>query len=196
MMIHAARYTTNPTPVQSAIPSQRTRTRTTSIPKYRAKPAQTPATFLLRLSSINARGISGAGAAAVRLPQREQNRSSSRNSTPHFVQYIRSLHFHVRSPAGKCSAVVRRMKEASPTRYNATIAMDLPRAFVVSISIACQLLLTPFLLAQEETPDKRLQRSAETLREVATSRTGGIPVKLIEKARCIVIVPDMKKAAF
>jgi lipid-binding SYLF domain-containing protein len=93
------------------------------------------------------------------------------------------------------------MREASPTRYNATIAMDCPRAFVgsisvVSISIACQLLLAPLVLAQEETPDKRLQRSAETLREVATSRTGGIPLKLLEKARCIVIVPDMKKAAF
>ena len=74
--------------------------------------------------------------------------------------------------------------------------MDRSGAFVVSISIACQLLLTPLVLAQEETPDKRLQRSAETLREVTTSRTGGIPLKLIEKARCIVIVPDMKKAAF
>jgi lipid-binding SYLF domain-containing protein len=65
------------------------------------------------------------------------------------------------------------------------------RALIFSISIACQL-----LPAQEETPDKRLQRSAETLRDIATSRNGAIPRKLLEKARCVVIVPDMKKAAF
>ena len=50
--------------------------------------------------------------------------------------------------------------------------------------------------AQDETPDKRLQRSAETLRQITSARDGGIPVKLLGKAECIVIVPDMKKAAF
>jgi SH3 domain-containing YSC84-like protein 1 len=50
--------------------------------------------------------------------------------------------------------------------------------------------------AQEETPDKRLERSAETLRQISAARDGGIPRKLLEKAMCIVVVPDMKKAAF
>jgi lipid-binding SYLF domain-containing protein len=71
--------------------------------------------------------------------------------------------------------------------------MEYSKALIVSISMSCLLLVTPLVTAQEETPDKRLRRSAETLREVAT---GGIPSKLLEKARCIVIVPDMKKAAF
>jgi SH3 domain-containing YSC84-like protein 1 len=71
--------------------------------------------------------------------------------------------------------------------------MKRPRALLISISIV---LIAPLVLAQEETPDKRLQRSAETLREVATSRNNAIPLKLLEKARCIVVVPDMKKAAF
>lgn len=51
-------------------------------------------------------------------------------------------------------------------------------------------------LSQDETTDKRLQRSAETLRQITSARDGGIPVKLLGKAECIVIVPDMKKAAF
>jgi lipid-binding SYLF domain-containing protein len=62
---------------------------------------------------------------------------------------------------------------------------------IASIFVVCQL-----LLAQEETPDKRLQRSAETLRQITESRDGGIPLKLLEKAQCLVVVPGMKKAAF
>lgn len=50
--------------------------------------------------------------------------------------------------------------------------------------------------APDETPDKRLQRSAETLRQITSARDAGIPVKLLGKAECIVIVPGMKKAAF
>jgi lipid-binding SYLF domain-containing protein len=69
-------------------------------------------------------------------------------------------------------------------------------ARIASIAIACQFLLVPFLLAQEETPDKRLQRSAETLRDVATSPDRAIPLKLLERAQCVVVVPGMKKAAF
>ena len=65
-----------------------------------------------------------------------------------------------------------------------------------SISMACQLILAPLLVAQEETPDKRLQRSADTMRQIAASKDSGIPLKLLEKAQCIVIVPGMKKAAF
>lgn len=54
----------------------------------------------------------------------------------------------------------------------------------------------PLVEAQEETPDKRIQRTVETLRAASAGRDSGIPLKLIEKAQCIVIVPDMKKAAF
>jgi lipid-binding SYLF domain-containing protein len=67
---------------------------------------------------------------------------------------------------------------------------------IATIPMACLLFSTQFLLAQEETPDKRLQRSAEALRAASASRDSGIPLKLLEKAQCIVIVPGMKKAAF
>jgi len=58
------------------------------------------------------------------------------------------------------------------------------------------LLFLPLVQAQEETPDKRLQRTTETLRAASAARDSAIPVKLLEKAQCMVIVPDMKKAAF
>jgi len=64
------------------------------------------------------------------------------------------------------------------------------------LSMVCPVLMAPLLFGQEETPDQRLQRSAETLRDVAASRDRGIPRKLLEKAQCVVIVPGMKKAAF
>jgi lipid-binding SYLF domain-containing protein len=70
------------------------------------------------------------------------------------------------------------------------------RGPIAAFSIACQLLLLPLVLAQEETPDKRLQRSAETLRDVMTSPDRAIPLKLLERAQCVVVVPGMKKAAF
>src|SRR4051794_3574943 len=93
-----------PTPVQRARPSQSTRIKTRSTPRYRANPAQTPATFLLRLSSIKGGLAAGGGAAAVRQPQPEQKRSLSRNSKPHLVQYIGSLLHQLRNGGGKCSA--------------------------------------------------------------------------------------------
>jgi lipid-binding SYLF domain-containing protein len=52
------------------------------------------------------------------------------------------------------------------------------------------------LPAQEETPDKRLRSSADTLREIMATPDKAIPRGLLNRAQCIVIVPGMKKAAF
>src|ERR1700733_14252227 len=52
------------------------------------------------------------------------------------------------------------------------------------------------LLAQEETPDKRLQRSAAMFHEIMAGPGRAIPAYPLERALCIVIVPGMKKAAF
>jgi lipid-binding SYLF domain-containing protein len=52
------------------------------------------------------------------------------------------------------------------------------------------------LLAQEETPDKRLRASAATFHEIMAAPDRAIPRYLLERAQCIVIVPGMKKAAF
>jgi lipid-binding SYLF domain-containing protein len=49
---------------------------------------------------------------------------------------------------------------------------------------------------RETTPDKRLQSALASFREVMHEPDKGIPRDLLEKARCIVIIPGVKKAAF
>jgi lipid-binding SYLF domain-containing protein len=48
----------------------------------------------------------------------------------------------------------------------------------------------------ETTPDKRLENALLAFREVMHEPDKGIPRDLVEKARCIVIIPGVKKAAF
>jgi SH3 domain-containing YSC84-like protein 1 len=55
------------------------------------------------------------------------------------------------------------------------------------------------LLAKPEkelTPDKRIQHAASALAEMVATNDNGIPVPLIAKAQCIVIVPGLIKGAF
>jgi lipid-binding SYLF domain-containing protein len=52
------------------------------------------------------------------------------------------------------------------------------------------------LPAQYDEPDKRLRAAADTLREIMAKPDRAIPSKHLNRARCIVIVPGMKKAAF
>lgn len=57
-------------------------------------------------------------------------------------------------------------------------------------------LVAGILPAQEETPDRRLRHTADTLREIVATPDHSIPDKLLNRAQCIVIVPGLKKAAF
>lgn len=52
------------------------------------------------------------------------------------------------------------------------------------------------MLAQEKAPDHRLRNAADTIQDIMSTPDKAIPKSLFEKAKCIVIVPDMKKAAF
>jgi lipid-binding SYLF domain-containing protein len=55
--------------------------------------------------------------------------------------------------------------------------------------------LTPLLAADNE-PAKRLNDAAIVFAEVMDTPDKGIPQELLDKAHCIVIVPDLKTAAF
>jgi lipid-binding SYLF domain-containing protein len=48
----------------------------------------------------------------------------------------------------------------------------------------------------ESTPDKRLQNSLLSFREVMHAPDKGIPRDLFEKSRCVIIIPGVKKGAF
>jgi lipid-binding SYLF domain-containing protein len=52
------------------------------------------------------------------------------------------------------------------------------------------------LLAKNNEPVQRLDEAAAVFSEVMTAPDKGIPQELIENAHCIVIVPDLKTAAF
>src|ERR1700720_339884 len=52
------------------------------------------------------------------------------------------------------------------------------------------------LYGQEETPDHRLRASTAVLHEIMSAPDRGIPKDVLDKAQCVVIVPELKKAAF
>jgi lipid-binding SYLF domain-containing protein len=66
---------------------------------------------------------------------------------------------------------------------------------MIATTVAATLALTP-LLAQDNEVAKRLDDSATVFSEVMAAPDKGIPQDLLEKAHCIVIVPDLKTAAF
>lgn len=67
--------------------------------------------------------------------------------------------------------------------------------WMIATTLATTLAVTPLLAADTE-PAKRLGEAATVFSEIMTSPDKGIPQELLEKAHCIVIVPDLKTAAF
>jgi lipid-binding SYLF domain-containing protein len=56
--------------------------------------------------------------------------------------------------------------------------------------------LLPFTVSAASDTDKRLRNAAESFKEVMGIPDKAIPQELLEKAECIVIIPDLKKGAF
>lgn len=56
--------------------------------------------------------------------------------------------------------------------------------------------LLPFTASAASDTTKRLQNAAESFKEVMGIPDKAIPQELLEKAECIVIIPDLKKGAF
>lgn len=67
--------------------------------------------------------------------------------------------------------------------------------WMIATAVAATLTLTPLLAADTE-PAKRLGEAATVFSEIMATPDKGIPQELLEKAHCIVIVPDLKTAAF
>jgi SH3 domain-containing YSC84-like protein 1 len=66
---------------------------------------------------------------------------------------------------------------------------------IVSLTMVAALALTP-LPAKDNEPVKRLDEAAAVFSEVMATPDRGIPRELLEHSHCIVIVPDLKTAAF
>lgn len=71
--------------------------------------------------------------------------------------------------------------------------MFVHKGFLATMAAA---FLATQLSAQDETPNKRLERSAATFREIMAAPDHAIPLSLLDQALCIVIVPGVRKAAF
>ncbi len=56
--------------------------------------------------------------------------------------------------------------------------------------------LTASLLPAASVASKRLDAATEAFKEVMATPDRGIPQDLLERAQCVIIVPDLKKAAF
>jgi lipid-binding SYLF domain-containing protein len=65
----------------------------------------------------------------------------------------------------------------------------------VKLILVAAVALTP-LLAKDPEPAKRLDAAAAVFSEVMATPDKGIPQEMLEHAHCIVIVPDLKTAAF
>src|SRR5277367_5949817 len=61
--------------------------------------------------------------------------------------------------------------------------------------LAATLALVP-LLASDKESAKRLEDSADVFSEIMATPDKGIPQEMLENAHCIVIVPELKTAAF
>ena len=66
----------------------------------------------------------------------------------------------------------------------------------MKLAIVAGLALTTSLLAVDKEPAKRLAESAAVFSEVMATPDKGIPRDLLDKAHCVVIVPNLKTAAF
>lgn len=77
-----------------------------------------------------------------------------------------------------------------PFRRTRTIAT------VISLATALAVAVPARAQDAENTPDKRLQNSTDSIAEVMNAPDKGIPRALYNKARCVVIIPDVLKAAF
>lgn len=52
------------------------------------------------------------------------------------------------------------------------------------------------LYAQEESPDHRLRAAQDVFHEIMAAPDKGIPTDLLARARCVIIIPGLKKGAF
>jgi lipid-binding SYLF domain-containing protein len=66
----------------------------------------------------------------------------------------------------------------------------------MKLVLVAGLALTTTLLAVDRAPARRLAESASVFSEIMATPDEGIPQDLLEKVHCIVIVPELKTAAF
>jgi lipid-binding SYLF domain-containing protein len=70
------------------------------------------------------------------------------------------------------------------------------KTIVTILAIAGSISIAAFAADREIKVDDRLDASADTLTDMMGASDKGIPQNLLDKARCVVVIPGMKKAGF
>ncbi|MGO9229175.1 MAG: lipid-binding SYLF domain-containing protein [Bryobacteraceae bacterium] len=70
------------------------------------------------------------------------------------------------------------------------------KTFVAILAVAGSMSAVAFAADREVRVEDRLDASADALTDMMRAADKGIPQNLIDKARCVVVVPGMKKAGF
>ncbi|HVY92646.1 MAG TPA: lipid-binding SYLF domain-containing protein [Bryobacteraceae bacterium] len=70
------------------------------------------------------------------------------------------------------------------------------KQFPLILAIASTLTMTAFAADHEAKVNDRLDASVDTLTDMMHAADKGIPQDLLDKARCVVVIPGMKKAGF
>jgi len=70
------------------------------------------------------------------------------------------------------------------------------KTFVAILAVAGSMSAVAFAADREVKVEDRLDASADTLNDLMRAADKGIPQDLIDKAKCVVVVPGMKKAGF
>ncbi len=70
------------------------------------------------------------------------------------------------------------------------------RTFVAILAVAGSMSALAFAEDREAKVEDRLDASADALTDMMRAADKGIPQDLIDKARCVVVIPGMKKAGF
>src|SRR5579862_7178244 len=93
-----------------------------------------------------------------------------------------------------CIGVRRALLAVSPMLPGAH-RVDQEKVNIMRIILIATLAIAP-LLAKDNEPAKRLQEASAVFSEIMDTPDKGIPQELLENAHCIVIVPNLKTAAF
>jgi len=70
------------------------------------------------------------------------------------------------------------------------------KTFATILAIAGSISMAAFAAEREAKVEDRLDASADTLIDMMRASDKGVPQDLLDKARCVVVVPGMKKAGF
>jgi len=70
------------------------------------------------------------------------------------------------------------------------------KTFATILAIAGSMSIVAFAAEKEAKVDDRLDASADVLIDMMRAADKGVPQDLLDKARCVVVVPGMKKAGF